>query len=59
MKVKFRSMKLFKLRDYFDIGWRIDDEADFSLSIVLFGRQYSWDFYTKDTAWSLYRDEEI
>lgn len=58
MRIKFRTIKLANIRDYFDIGWRVDDEADFALCIVFFGREYCWDFYKKDSAWSLYMDEE-
>ena len=52
-------MKLFRLKDYFNVGWRKDDEADFAFNIALFGREYSFDFYKKDSGWMDYYDEDL
>jgi len=59
MKIKFTSMKLFRLKDYFNVGWRKDDEADFAFNIALFGREYSFDFYKKDSGWMDYYEEDL
>jgi hypothetical protein len=56
MKIKLHSNKLVSLKDYFNIGWYKDCEADFSLNITLFGCEYSWDFYKKDSEWIGYYD---
>ena len=56
MKIKFDSNKLVSLKDFFNIGWYKDNEADFALHITLFGREYSWDFYKKDSGWIGYYD---
>ena len=56
MKIKFHSNKLVSLKDCFNIGWYKDDQADFAFNITLFGREYSWDFYKKDSGWIGYYD---
>ena len=52
-------MKFVRLRDYFNVGWYADEEADFTLNITLFGREYSWSFYKKDSQWIDYYNEDL
>ena len=59
MKIKFNTMKFIRLRDYFNVDWYADEEADFTLNIILFGREYSWDFYKKDSEWMDYYNEDL
>ena len=59
MKIKFNTMKFIRLRDYFNVDWYADEEADFTLNIILFGREYSWDFYKKDSEWIDYYNEDL
>ncbi len=59
MKTKFQTLKVTTIRDYFNIGWIKDNEADFSLHIVLFGREFSWYFYKKDSLWMGYYEDEV
>ena len=58
MKIKYRTSKFLRLRDCFNVGWLIDNEADFSFNLTLFGREYSWDFYKKDSGWINYYYED-
>ena len=59
MKIKFNTMKFIRLRDYFNVGWYADEESDFTLNIIIFGREYSWDFYKKDSEWMDYYNEDL
>ena len=59
MKIKFNTMKFIRLRDYFNVDWYADEEADFTLNIILFGREYSWDFFKKDSEWMDYYNEDL
>ena len=59
MKIKFDSNKLVSLKDFFNVGWYKDNEADFALHITLFGREYSFDFYKKDSGWMDYYEEDL
>jgi uncharacterized protein YozE (UPF0346 family) len=56
MKIKFQSNKFLRLKDYFNIGWYKNCQADFSFNITLFGRENCWDFYKKDSEWIGYYD---
>ena len=57
MKTRFYTIKINRIRDYFNIGWLKDNEADFSLYIVLFGREFAWSFYKEDSVWMDYYDD--
>jgi hypothetical protein len=59
MKIRFYTIKFLRFRDLFNIGWLVDNEADFNLYITLFGREYSWSFYKKDSGWMSYYYEEL
>ncbi len=59
MKTRFQTMKIATIRDYFNIGWLKDNEADFALHIVLFGREFSWCFYKEDSEWMGYYEDEV
>ena len=59
MKIRFQSLKINGIRDYFNIGWLKDNEADFNLYILLFGREFSWAFYKEDSVWMGYYEEEV
>ena len=60
MKIKVTTRKFLKLRDYFNIFWYLDNEADLSFNLTLFGREFSWDFYKKDSNWiGHYYDDEF
>ncbi len=59
MKTKFQTLKITTIRDYFNIGFLKDNEADYSLYILLFGREYSWNFYKKDSKWMDYYEDEV
>ena len=52
MKLKFYTMKLSRLSDYFNFGFHKDVEEDYSLSIMLFGRDFVWRFFKKNTEWA-------
>jgi hypothetical protein len=52
-------MKISRIRDYFNIGWLKDNEADFSLYILLFGREFSWLFYKEGSVWMDYYYEDL
>jgi hypothetical protein len=52
-------MKIATIRDYFNIGWLKDNEADFALHIVLFGREFSWCFYKENSEWMGYYEDEV
>ena len=62
IKTRFQTMKITTFRDCFDIGWLKDNEADYALHIMLFGREFSWRFYKEDSGWLEYyyldREEE-
>jgi hypothetical protein len=45
-------MKLNRLGDYFNFGFHKDVEEDYSLCIMLFGRDFVWRFFKKDTEWA-------
>jgi hypothetical protein len=59
MKSKFQTLKIATIRDYFNIGLIKDNEADYSLHIILFGREFSWYFYKKDSVWIDYYEDEV
>ena len=52
MKIVFYTMKLNRLSDYFNIGFHKDVEEDYCFCIMLFGRDFVWRFFKKDTEWS-------
>ncbi len=52
MKIRFHTQKVTSLSDYFSIGFHKDIEEDYSFCIMLFGRDYSWSFYKKNSNWS-------
>ena len=58
MKIRFRTMKFANLRELFNVGWSVDDEADFSFCICFSGRDFSLDFYKKDSTWIDYYYQE-
>jgi len=59
MKTRFQTLKIATIKDYFNIGWIKDIEADYSLHILLFGREFSWLFYKKDSEWIDYYEDEV
>ena len=52
MKVNFSTAKISSLSDYFNIGFHRDVEEDYLFCIMLFGRDFSWRFFKKDTEWA-------
>jgi hypothetical protein len=52
MKIKFHTQKVTSLSDYFNVGFHKDIEEDYSFCIMLFGRDYSWSFFKKDSEYS-------
>jgi hypothetical protein len=52
MKIKFNTQKVTSLSDYFNVGFHKDIEEDYSFCIMLFGRDYSWSFFKKDSEYS-------
>jgi len=58
MKTRFQTLKITSIKDYFNIGWLKGNEADYALYILLFGREFSWSFYKKDSEWIDYYKEE-
>ena len=52
MKIKFHTQKVTSLSDYFNIGFHKDIEEDYSFCIMLFGRDYSWSFFKKDSEYA-------
>jgi hypothetical protein len=52
MKIKFNTQKVTSLSDYFNVGFHKDIEEDYSFCIMLFGRDYSWSFFRKDSEYS-------
>ena len=59
MKTRFQTLKITTVRDYFNIGWLKGNEADYALYILLFGREFSWLFYKKDSEWIDYYEDEV
>jgi hypothetical protein len=58
MKVSFQTLKITTIKDYFNLGFVKDDEADYALHILLFGREFSWRFYKENSAWiEIYEDQ--
>ena len=52
MKIKFHTQKVTSLSDYFNVGFHKGIEEDYAFCIMLFGRDYSWSFYKKDSEYS-------
>jgi len=59
MKTRFQTLKITRFNDLFNIGLLKDAEADYSLHILLFGREFSWLFYKKDSEWIDYYEDEV
>jgi hypothetical protein len=59
MKTRFQTLKIASIRDYFNIGLIKDNEADYSLHIILFGRELSWYFYKENSVWIDYYEDEV
>ncbi len=59
MKTRFQTLKIASIRDYFNIGLIKDNEADYSLHIILFGREFSWYFYKENSVWIDYYEDEV
>ena len=58
MKTRFQTLKITRFNDLFNVGLLKDAEADYSLPILLFGREFSWLFYKKDSEWMDYYEDE-
>jgi hypothetical protein len=58
VKVKFHTQKISRLSDYFNVGFHKDIEEDYSFSIMLFGRDYIWSFFKKDSEYAFDWDNE-
>ena len=56
MKIKFDTTKVTSLGDYFNFGFQKDEEEDYCLCIMLFGRDFVWRFFKKDSQWSIEED---
>ena len=54
MKIKFHTAKIARFSEYFSIFITNNDESDLTIAIVLFGRDFSWSFYKKDSSWINY-----
>jgi hypothetical protein len=52
MKIKFETMKVTNLSDFFNIGFHKDIEEDYMFNVMLFGRDYTLRFFKKNSDWS-------
>jgi hypothetical protein len=59
MKTRFYTVKYTRFRDLFSLGFLRDNEADLNVYISLFGREYSWSFFKKDSEWMSYYYEDF
>jgi hypothetical protein len=59
MRIKTGRNKIARLSDYFSFYFDKDNESDVSISILLFGTEYSIAFYRKESEWSSYIDDDF
>jgi hypothetical protein len=59
MKTRFYTLKFTRVRDLFNFGFLRDNEADLNVYVSLFGREYSWSFFKKDSKWMSYYYEDF
>jgi len=61
MRIRFYTQKINSISDYFNIGFHKDSEEDYCIAIMLFGRDFVWRFFKKDSEWAIesYTDEDV
>lgn len=59
MRIKTYRNKIARLSDYFAFHFYTNDESDLCINITLFGTEYAFAFYKKDSEWSSYIDDDF